>query len=83
MGVLMGTNVSDLKNALGTLFTPLTALSFLVFTLLYTPCVAAITTIRRELDSRLMTVGVIVMQCVIAWIAAFAVYQAGRLFIQL
>ena len=81
MGVLMGSNVSDLKNALGTLFTPLTALSFLVFTLLYTPCVAAVTTIRRELDSRLMTVGVIVMQCVIAWIAAFAVYQTGRLFI--
>ncbi len=81
MGVLMGTSVSDLKNALGTLFTPLTALSFLVFTLLYTPCVAAVTTIRRELGSRLMTAGVIVMQCVIAWIAAFAVYQAGRLFI--
>jgi len=81
MGVLMGTNVSALKNALGTLFTPLTALSFLVFTLLYTPCVAAITTIRKELGSRLMTVGVIVMQCVIAWIAAFAIYQAGRLFI--
>lgn len=81
MGVLMGTSVSDLKNALGTLFTPLTALSFLVFTLLYTPCVAAVTTIRKELDSRLMTVGIIVMQCVIAWIAAFAVYQTGRLFI--
>lgn len=80
MSVLMGTNASDLKNALGTLFTPLTALSFLVFTLLYTPCVAAVTTIRRELGSRLMTAGVIVMQCVIAWIAAFAVYQSGRLF---
>ncbi|HEX2944482.1 MAG TPA: ferrous iron transport protein B [Clostridia bacterium] len=81
MGVLMGTSVSDLKNALGTLFTPLTALSFLVFTLLYTPCVAAVTTIRKELGSRLMTVGIIVLQCMIAWIAAFAVYQAGRLFI--
>lgn len=81
MGVLMGTSASNLKNALGSLFTPLTALSFLVFTLLYTPCVAAVATIRRELGSRLMTVAVVVLQCVVAWAAAFVVYQAGRLLI--
>lgn len=81
MGVLMGTGVSNLRDALGSLFTPLTALSFLVFTLLYTPCVAAVATIRKELDSRLMTAMVVVLQCVVAWIAAFAVYQAGRLLI--
>ncbi len=79
LGVLMGTSVSELSLALGSLFTPLSAMSFLVFTLLYTPCVAAVATIRRELGSVLQTVGVVVFQCVIAWIAAFVVYSVGTL----
>ena len=66
---------------LSTLFTPLTALSFLVFTLLYTPCVAAISAMRRELKSRLAAAGVVVMQCAIAWVVAFAVYQIGSLLV--
>ena len=65
--------------ALGTLFTPLAAGSFLIFTLLYTPCVAAVATIRRELGSKLQTLGVVVMQCVVAWLAAGIFYQLGRL----
>jgi ferrous iron transport protein B len=75
LGVLLGTDVTNLAGALGTLFTPLTAISFLVFTLLYTPCVAAIATIKRELRSGVLAAGVVVMQCVIAWIAAFGVYN--------
>ena len=46
LGVLMGTSVSELSLALGSLFTPISAMSFLVFTLLYTPCVAAVATTR-------------------------------------
>ncbi len=80
LGVLTGTGVKDLGAALGTLFTPLTAASFLVFTLLYTPCVAAIAAMKRELRSGALAAGVAAIQCVIAWLAAFAVYRAGSLF---
>ena len=80
LAVLMGTGVTELHLALPTLFTTLSAVSFLLFTLLYTPCVAAIATVRKELKSGLATFGVVVMQCVIAWIVAFAAYQIGGLF---
>ena len=79
MAVLLGTSVASLGSALGTFFTPLTALSFLVFTLLYTPCVAAVAAIRRELGSALDAFFVVLMQCGVAWIAAFAVYRIGGL----
>ena len=79
MSVLLGTSVTALGNSLGTLFTPVSAVSFLVFTLLYTPCVAAIAAIRREMGSKLQALGVVVMQCVVAWIAAFVVFQIGSL----
>ena len=52
--------------------TPLAAATMLVFSLLYTPCVAAIASVRRELGSR-WAVGVALWQLVIAWIVAFAV----------
>ncbi len=77
LGVLSHTGTSELAASLGNLFTPLSAVSFLLFTLLYTPCVAAVATIRRELGSRLMTFGVVLMQCGIAWLVAFLVYQIG------
>lgn len=79
LGVLLGTSTDALAAALGQLFTPLSALSFLVFTLLYTPCVAAIATLRRELGSKGQTALVIVFQCVIAWFFALLVYQIGIL----
>ena len=60
--------------AITSLFTVRSAVSFLVFTLLYTPCVAAVATIRRELGSGLKTVGVVVMQCAVAWLAAYAAF---------
>ena len=65
--------------AITSLFTVRSAVSFLVFTLLYTPCVAAVATIRRELGSGLKTVGVVVMQCTVAWLAAYAAFLIGGL----
>lgn len=79
LGVLMGTGLDSLSLALSSVFNPLTAASFLVFTLLYTPCVAAIATLKAELGSRLHTAGVIALQCVIAWVCAFLVYNLGLL----
>ncbi len=79
LSVLLNTSTANLGAALSGLFTPLSAVSFLVFTLLYTPCVAAVATIRRELGSKLQTVGVVVMQCGVAWLAAWAVAGVGGL----
>ena len=74
LGVLMGTSTAALGPALHTLFTPVSAISFLVFTLLYTPCVAAIAAVKRELESGWLALGVVILQCVVAWLAAFGVY---------
>lgn len=76
--------VSTLQVLLGNaaitlLFTTRSAISFLVFTLLYTPCIAAVATIRRELGSRIKTVGVVLLQCVVAWLAAYIAYAVGGL----
>ena len=80
LGVLLGTSMEGLETALGTLFTPISAISFLVFTLLYTPCMAAVAAVKRELESGFLAACVALMQCVIAWIAAFGVYQVLSLF---
>ena len=64
--------------ALISLLTPLAVVSLLTFCLLYTPCVAAIASIKRELGGK-WAVAVVVLQCVIAWIAAFAVHTVGML----
>ena len=79
LGVLLGTNTGNLPAVLSQIFSPLTACSFLAFTLLYTPCVAAVTTIKNELGSRLQTVGVVFMQCAIGWLVGTLVYQIGSL----
>ena len=73
--VLLGGDVAKLPE----MFTKLTAFVFLVFSLLYTPCVAAIATVRRELGKR-YAVLVLFVQCLIAWIVAFGVYRIGLLF---
>ena len=65
--------------ALMTVITPLAAASLLVFCLLYTPCVAAVAAIKRELGGK-WAVAVVVLQCAIAWLAAWAVYLIGGLF---
>lgn len=64
---------------LNSILTPVSALALLVFCLLYTPCVAAIASIRRELG-RKWALGVVVGQCVIAWCAALIVRMIGVLF---
>ncbi len=79
MGVLLGVGTEGLSAALSGLFTTASAVSFLAFTLLYTPCVAALSAIRRELGSGIKTVGVVLMQCSVAWLAAYAVYQIALL----
>ncbi len=79
LAILLNTNVSSLGASLSSVFTPVAAFSFLLFTLLYTPCVAAVATIKRELKSALATVGVVLMQCGVAWIVAFAFYQIAML----
>lgn len=68
------------STALTTLLAPLSAVSLLVFCLLYTPCVAAIASVKRELGGKWAT-GVVIGQCVIAWLMAGLVYGMGSLFI--
>ena len=75
LGILTGSGADVTSAALGTLFTPVTAGSFLVFTLLYTPCVAAISAVKRELGSGWKAVGLALSQCVIAWIVSFLAYH--------
>ena len=79
LAVLTGASMADLPTALASLFTPLTAFTYLTFTLLYTPCVAAIAAVRREMGSRLSALYVILMQCGIAWVVAWVVYRIGLL----
>lgn len=62
----------------GSALTTLSAASLLVFSLLYTPCVAAISTIKRELGGK-WAVAVVIWQCVIAWVAAFVVRLIGMM----
>ena len=63
------------------LFTPLTAFVFLVFSLLYTPCIAAIATVKRELGNWYATL-VVAVQCAIAWFVAYIVYLIGNMIIK-
>ena len=66
-------------SALTALFTTKTAVSFLVFTLLYTPCVAAIAAIRREVGSPLRAATIALTQCCVAWLVSFVVFSAAQL----
>lgn len=78
-GVILGVSSEDLRLAIQTLFTSASAASFLTFCLLYTPCVAAVATIRRELNSGWKAALVSVCQCIIAWLAAFLVFRVALL----
>ncbi len=72
--VLLGGTASNLS----TLFVPFTAIVFLVFVLIYTPCVAAIGAVKRELGGKWAFL-IAVIQCVVAWIVAFIVNLIGSL----
>lgn len=78
-GVILGVSTEQLRMALHQLFTVSSACSFLTFCLLYTPCIAAVATIRRELNSTIKTIGVVLLQCGIAWLVSWLVYQVGVL----
>ncbi|WP_373128423.1 ferrous iron transport protein B [Dielma fastidiosa] len=73
--VLMNTTSTALPAVLGSLFTTASAASFLVFTLLYTPCVAAIAACKREMGSAKSALFMVLAQCGVAWIFSFIVYQ--------
>ena len=60
-------------------FTPLKGFVFMLFVLLYTPCIVALITVIRELHSVKWSIFSVVYQLVLAWTVAFAVYQGGRL----
>ena len=72
LGVLFGTS------SISTVLTPLSAASLLAFCLLYTPCVAAITSVKRELGT-MWAIWVVIFQCVVAWIVAFIVHTIGMI----
>lgn len=74
--VLMGGNAE----LVSTLFTPFTAAVFLIFTLLYTPCVAAIATVKREMGGTKAAVATVNIQCAIAWCVAFLIHAVGLAF---
>ena len=78
-GVILGVSTEQLEIALHQLFTPASACSFLAFCLLYTPCMAAVATIRRELNSGMKALLVVLVQCAVAWLVALLVYQVGVL----
>ena len=73
--VLLGGDVTSVA----TLFT-FTAMVFLIFTLLYTPCVAAIATVKREMGGTKAAVITVIVQCLIAWVVAFLVHAVGLAF---
>ena len=81
LAVLTGTGTADLPAALSGMFTPLAAFAFLIFTLLYTPCVAAISAVKREMGSARSALLVVVAQTGVAWVVAFLVYRVGLLLV--
>ena len=80
LAILTGvSDVSQVSIALPQMFTPLSAFSFLVFTLLYSPCIAALAAVRREWGSWRGMVIAFLFQTGIAWLAAYLVFQVGSL----
>lgn len=75
LSILTNTSVATLAGSLGALFTTQSAVSFLAFTLLYTPCVAAVGTVRSEMGRRRDALFFVVIQCAIAWAVSFLLYQ--------
>ena len=77
------TGGTGVNAALSNMFTPIAAFSFLIFALLYTPCIAAISAVKREMNSALAAFGVVVFQILTAWVAAFIVYNIGNFIINI
>ena len=80
LGVLLNVKNGELASVLPGVFSTASACAFLAFTLLYTPCIAAVTTIKKELGSRLKACLVVISQCVIAWLASYLVFSIASVF---
>ena len=84
LSILYNNPSAEAMNAiLQGVFTPVSALAFLTFVLLYMPCVAAFSAMRREMNSWKWALGTVVFQTSVAWVAAFMVYQFGTLAVHL
>ena len=81
LAVLMGATEGGMSMMLTSIFTPLTAFCFLVFCLLYMPCIATLATIRREMGGLHYALGVVCFQTCVAWIVSFLIYHIGLLFL--
>lgn len=81
ISVLTGStgNIASLHAAVSQLFTPLSAYAFMVFVLLYAPCVSAIATMRKEFNSLKWTAGTLLLDFSSAWLISFLIYSVGRL----
>ena len=79
LGILYGTSGAGLAAALQAVYTPASAYAFMTFALLFIPCIAAVTTIRREMNSRKWTLIALSFQALVAYFVTFVVYQLGRL----
>ncbi|HNX65063.1 MAG TPA: ferrous iron transport protein B [Oscillospiraceae bacterium] len=82
LAVLTGTSVSNLPTGLSQLFSIPSACSFLVFTLLYTPCVAAVAAFKREFGGFKSTLILVIGQTVIAWVCSFIVFNIASLIVR-
>lgn len=77
LAVLTGGTSAALPQTLSEMFSDLSAVSYLVFTLLYTPCVAAVSCFGKELGGKGRSLFLVVYQCAVAWIVSFVIYQIG------
>lgn len=82
MSVLYGAGGLALQAVLATQFTPLSAYAFMVFSLLYMPCIAAFVSIRREMNSLKWALATVLMETGVAYVVALLVYQIGSLFVR-
>lgn len=74
LAILFNTDLNSLSNTLLNIFTLRSAISYLAFTLLYTPCIAAVATIKREYGSTIKTILIVFIQCAVAWLVSFILY---------
>lgn len=79
LGTVYGVGEENLTAVIQQAFTPLSALAFMVMSLLYCPCAATIGAIKRETNSSKWALGAVVYTCVIGWVAGVLVYQIGKL----
>lgn len=86
LGILYGggnDTSAALVPVLQQVFTPLSAISFMVFALLFVPCVAAVSAIKSEMKSFRWTVGAVALQAIVAYIVTFIIYQGGSLILSI